>query len=99
MSFLDDLISEQQFNPNVDQGILGQIENLIWHSSLDEREKARMIKKMLNLESVSDAMRMLEFLKDFQPIPGIHRTPITQYEIVQATRERVERENFKERSK
>jgi len=99
MSFLDELISDQQFNENVDQGLLGKIETLIWYSSLDDKQKAREIKKMLRLESMEDAYKMVNFLSDFQPIIGVHRAPMTQYEVVQATRERVERENFKERKK
>lgn len=99
MSFLDDLISPQQFNENVDQGILGKIEWLIWHSSLDEKDKARKMKEMMKLESNEDAYKLVKFLEDFQPIVGIHRAPMTQYESVQATRERVDRENFKERNK
>jgi hypothetical protein len=99
MSFLDELISDQQFNENVDQGLLGQIEVLIWHSSLDEKQKAKKMKEMLRLESIEGAMKMITFLKEFQPIVGLHRAPMTQYESVEATRLRVDRENFKERSK
>lgn len=97
--FLDDLVSDQQFNENVDQGILGRIETLIWHSSLSDQEKSREMKKMLKLESTEDAYRMLKFLQDFQPVVGLHRAPVTQYESVEATRLRVEREDFKERKK
>lgn len=99
MDFLDQLISDEQFNQNVDQGILGKIEMLIWYSSLDEKQKAKEMKKMLRLESIDDAMKMITFLQDFQPIIGLERIPITQYEIVQATRERADREDFKERNK
>jgi hypothetical protein len=99
MSFLDELISDQQFNENVDQGLLGQIEVLIWHSSLDEKQKAKKMKEMLRLESIEGAMKMITFLKEFQPIVGLHRAPMTQYESVEATRLRVDRENFKERRK
>lgn len=97
MDFLDELISDQQFNENVDQGILAQIEILIWYSSLDENIKAKKIKEMLKLESVEDAMKMINFLKEFQPIVGLERIPITQYEIVKATRERADRDDFTER--
>lgn len=97
--FLDELASDEQYNPNVDQGILGRIETLIWHSSLSDQEKSREMKRMLKLESVDDAMRMVKFLEDFQPVVGIHRAPMTQYESVRATRLRVEREDFKERKK
>ncbi len=96
MSFLDDLIAPQQFNEHVSQGILGQIENLIWHSSLDEKEKARKMKEMMSLGSDEEAFKMVRFLSDFQPIPGHHRAAITQYEIVEATRRAVQLDDFKE---
>lgn len=97
--FLDDLVSDEQYNPNVDQGLLGKIEVLIWHSSLTDQEKSREMKRMLNLESMDDAYRMVKFLQDFQPILGIHRAPMTQYEVVEATRLRADYDDFKERKK
>lgn len=99
MSFLDELVGDEQFNENVDQGLLGKIETLIWYSSLDDKQKAKEMKRMLRLESMEDAYKMVNFLSDFQPIVGLDRIPITQYEIVEATRRRVEIENFKERKK
>jgi hypothetical protein len=97
--FLDDLVSDQQFNENVDQGTLGRIETLIWQSSMSDQEKAREMKRMLNLESMEQAYNMIKWLQDFQPIVGTHRAPVTQYDSVEATRLRVEREDFKERKK
>ena len=94
--FLDDLVSNEQYNPNVDQGLLGRIETLIWHSSMSEQEKAREMRRMLKLESTEAALKMVKFLQDFQPVIGIHRAPMTQYETVQATRERADLDDFKE---
>lgn len=99
MSFLDDLISDQQFNEFIDQGTLAHIENLIWHSSLDEKQKHRLEKRMLSLETQEGVNEMINYLMQCQPIVGIHRAPMTQYESVAATRYRVELENFKERGK
>lgn len=97
--FLDELASDEQYNPNVDQGLLGKIEWLIWQSSMSDIEKHREMKRMLRLGSMEEAIRMVKFLEDFQPVIGIHRAPMTQYEAVQATRERADREDFKERKK
>lgn len=97
MSFLDDLVSEYQVNRDLDQGVLARIETLIWYSSLDEKQKAKEVKKMLQLESMEEAYKMVKFLEDFQPVPGRDRIAITQYEIVEATRRRVELDDFKER--
>lgn len=99
MDFLDQLISDQQFNEDVDQSLLAQIENLIWYSSLDDKEKARKMRAMLKLESTEDAMKMVLFLKEFQPIVGIHRVPITQYEIVETVRLKADIDDFYDRKK
>lgn len=97
--FLDELVSDEQFNKDVDQGTMGRIETLIWHSSMSDQEKSREMKRMLNLESMEAAYAMIKFLQDFQPEVGFHRAPMTVYESVEATTRRVERENFKERNK
>lgn len=96
MSFLDDQVADEQYNQNVDQGTMGRIETLIWQSSLNDVEKAREMTKMIRLESMEAAYAMIKFLQDFQPEVGFHRAPMTVYESVQATAERVERENFRE---
>lgn len=99
MSFLDDLIAEEKYSENVDPGLFSYIEMLIWNSSLDEKIKHRMMKRMMQINSNDGAMMMVVELQQSQPIIGLDRIPITQYEIVEATRNRVERENFKERGK
>lgn len=99
MSFLDELISEEKYSENIDPGLFTRIEQMIWNSSLDEVSKSRMNKRMLKINSMEGAMNMINDLKDSQPIVGLDRIAITQYEIVEATRRRVEIENFKERGK
>ena len=94
MSFLDDIIQ-----PNdLDQGVLGKIETLIWYSSLDEKQKAKEMKKMLRLETIEEAYKMVNFLQDFQPIPGRDRIAITQYEIVTATKNRADIDDYYDRT-
>lgn len=99
MDFLDELISDQQFNEFVDYSTQTLIESLIWNSSLDEVEKFKLMKQMVNLKSNEEAQGMIQRLQDCQPIPGYHRTAVTVYEIVAATRRAVELDNFKERHK
>lgn len=99
MSFLDDLISEERYSDNVDPGLFTRIECLIWNSSLDEKVKSRMMKRMMQINSNEGAIIMINELMESQPIVGLDRIPITQYEIVEATRNRADRENFKERGK
>lgn len=96
--FLDELGKEDQYHPDV-EGLLGKIETLIWHSSMSDQDKHREMKRMMKLESMEDAVQMVKFLQDFQPVIGIHRAPMTQYEVVEATRQRADYDDFKERKK
>lgn len=96
MDFLDELISDQQFNEYVDQGLIGRIEIMIWHSSLDDKEKRKLMKQMLNLKSNEDAWWMINYLKQSQPILELERPAITQYEIVEAVRRSADMDDFKE---
>lgn len=87
------------FDEPVDFGILAIIENMIWQSSLGEIEKESMSRKMNALKTKSDAFRMIDELKDSQPIVGVDRVAMTQYEIMKATKERADRDDFQERNK
>jgi hypothetical protein len=99
MSFLDELIADEKYSPNVAPELFTQIEGMIWKSSLDEKKKSRMTKRMEKLQNNTEAFVMIEELRECQPIIGLEQIPIAQYEIVEATRRRVEIENFKERGK
>lgn len=77
-------------------GLQPMIETMIWNSSLDDKEKERLMKQMVNLRTNEEAQAMITYLQESQPIPGVDRIPITQYEIVKATRERADREDFRE---
>jgi hypothetical protein len=78
-------------------GLQPKIEVMIWNSSLDDQTKEKLMRQMLSLRTNEEALAMISILEDSQPIVGMDRIPITQYEIVQATRERADREDFKER--
>jgi hypothetical protein len=96
MSFLDDLINPDSYSENVEPGLFGRIEILIWNSSLDEKQKARMDKRMKALTTNDGAWRMINELMLLQPVPGVHRTPMTLYEIVEATTKRADLDDFQE---
>jgi len=87
------------FEEPVDFGLMTLIEEMIYRSSLDDKKKAVMTRRMNALGSKSEAFKMIEELKDSQPIIGMDRPPLTAYEQVSATRERADREDFKERQK
>lgn len=55
--------------------------------------------QMLALRSNEEAQGMITLLGDCQMIPGLERTPLTLYEIVKATRDRADRDDFYERWK
>lgn len=99
MSFLDDLVSVNTFNANLDEGLIIKLESLIWNSSLDEKEKAKQMKHILQMDSTEEAYALIKKLEEYQPVPGRDRIAITQYEIVGATRRAVEMDDFKERKK
>jgi len=97
MSFLDDLVNPNSYSENVEPGLFGQIEILLWNSSLDEKQKERMNKRMRSINSNEGARMMINELLPLQPIPGVHRTPITVYEIVEATKNRADLDDFQEK--
>ena len=70
---------------------------VIFVTDIEPKPEEIPSKKEIYYESVEDAMKMINFLKEFQPIVGLERIPITQYEIVKATRERADRDDFTER--
>lgn len=80
----------------IGMGLQPHIETMIWNSSLDEKVKEQLMKRMLSLRTNEEAAALISELQDSQPIVGLDRIPITQYEIVKATKERVDREDFKE---
>lgn len=80
-------------------GLQPHIETMIWNSSLDDRTKDSLMRQLLNLRTNEEAVALINLLRDSQPIIGLERIPITQYEIVQATRERADRDDFQEQRK
>lgn len=80
-------------------GLQPHIEVLIWNSSLNELAKEKLMNQMINLKTNEEAIAMIDYLQEYQAIPGLERTPITQYEIVRATRERADRDDFSERKR
>jgi hypothetical protein len=85
------------FDEPVDFGIVSWIENMIHQAQLEDDKKERFTKRLTELEFKSQAFKLLDDLKDYQPIIGIHRTAHTVDEIGQAAREAADRDDFKER--
>lgn len=87
------------FDEPVDFGLQTLVESMIYSSSLDDKAKHNLTQRMLNLSNKSDAFKMIEELKDSQPIIGLDRVPLDVKEQGQAIRRSVELEDFKERNK
>jgi len=87
------------FSEPVDFGITTLIEQMIWQSSLDEKKKEALTKRMLALETKAEAFQLIDELKDSQPIPGIDRPAGPQYEISAAVRNAADKDDFYEQRK
>lgn len=84
------------FEEQADYGIVSLVESMIWQSSMDEGKKESMRKRMLSIETKSEAFKMIDELKDSQPIVGVDRIPVHQYEISTAAKNAADRDDFKE---
>ncbi len=87
------------FEEAVDFGMVTWIENMIHQAKLEDGKKESYLKRMMNLQSKSEAHKMIEELSDYQPIIGIHRTAHTVEEIGTAARNAADRDDFYERNK
>jgi recombination protein RecT len=87
------------FDEPVDFGIVSVIESMIYSSSVDEKKKEVLTKQMLGLETKSQAFKMIDELKDSQPIIGLDRPAGPQYEIAKAVKNAADRDDFYEKKK
>jgi len=87
------------FNEPVDFGIVTLIEQMIHNSGFADKKKEHFTNRMLKLESKSEAFKMIDELKDSQPIIGLDRPAVPQYEISEAVRNAADRDDFAERKK
>lgn len=87
------------FEEPVDFGLMAVIEQMIWNSSLDEIKKSKMTKRLNSLTSRFEAFKLIDELKDSQPIIGLDRPPVAQYEVNGAAKDRADRDDFQERNK
>jgi len=87
------------FDEPVAFGRMTVIEQMIWNSSLDDIKKETMTKRMNALQNKSEAFKLIDDLKDSQPIIGLDRPPVAQYEVNKAAKDRADRDDFQERNK
>lgn len=72
------------FDEQVDFNTMTFIESLIHSATISEKEKEKFNKEMINLGWKSQAFKLIDKLKDCQPIMGLHSTPIDQGKDLQA---------------
>lgn len=87
------------FRESMDFGLQTYVESLIHNSTLDAEKKLKLENQLYNLEYKDQAFKMIDMLKDCQPIPGRDYTPHTVKEQGEAIRNAVDLDDFKERKK
>ena len=73
------------------------IENMLNIATIDD--KSSWIKRLNELTYDYEGEQMINDLKEYLPIMGFHRIPVNVKEAMEATRIRVERDNFQEQRK
>lgn len=87
------------FREAMDFGLQNYVESLIHNSTLDAEKKLKLEQQLYNLEYKDQAFKMIDMLKDCQPVPGRDYTPHTVKEQGEAIRNAVDLDDFKERKK
>lgn len=70
------------------------IENMLNIATIED--KTSWVNRLNSLTYDYEGQQMIEDLKEYSPIMGFHRIPLIERECVEATRLRVERDNFQE---
>ena len=60
-------------------------------------DRDMLMKRLLLIETEEDAFKLLEEVNKYKPIMGLEQLPTNVGDAMEATRLRVEREDFKER--
>lgn len=87
------------FEEPVDYNMCVFIEGLIENSTFDSEKKAKMLREIGKLESKTQAFKMIDLLKEHQPIIGRDYTPHGMKEINQAAKNAADLDDFKENRK
>lgn len=79
--------------------ILGAIETMILTYNLSEGEKKRFKRLSEKVGTNEQAKEIMSILQNYRPIMGIERVPQDVREVIEAVRNRMDVEDFKERNK
>jgi recombination protein RecT len=80
-------------------GLLSFIESMIQNGTMNDDEKGRYIKELSALKYEHEGHALMKRLEQYVPIVGLERLPTDVGDAMEATRNRVDREDFKERKK
>ena len=70
------------------------IEQILNIATIDD--KSKWFTRLGTIQYEWEGQQMIEQLKEYSPIMGFHRIPVNVKEAMEATRIRVERDNFQE---
>lgn len=87
------------FREEVDYGMLTFLESLIENSTFDPEKKLKMLSGLGKLQYKDEAFKLIDNLKEHQPIIGRDQTPHGMKEINQAVKNAADLDDFKERNK
>ena len=87
------------FREEIDYGMLTFLESLIENSTFDPEKKLKMLSGLGKLQYKDEAFKLIDNLKEHQPIIGRDQTPHGMKEINQAVKNAADLDDFKERNK
>lgn len=87
------------FREEMDFGMLAFLETSLDRSTIDHDRKAKLKEQMSKWKFKDEAFKLLAELGESMPIMGLEALPTNVGDTIEATRNRVAREDFKERKK
>jgi len=87
------------FEEEIDYNMMAFLESLIYNSTFDPEKKEHLMRQITTFKTKADAFKMIDHLKEHQPILGRDYTPHTMTEINTAARNAADLDDFKEQRK
>lgn len=84
------------FDEAVDFGLLSWIETMIGQATLDAPQKEKYLTKLTKIEYKSQAYKMIDELKEYAPIMGLHTIPQSVEQQGEAIKYSVDKDDFQE---
>ena len=87
------------FDELIDFGLLSWIESMIGQSMIDAPQKEKFMNRLAKLEYKSQGFKMIDELKEYQPIMGMHSIPQDVKQQGEAIRFQVDKDDYNESRK